>query len=191
MSDPQQIFNRLFVVDAGGVEERARAIARDRSILDRVSSRLSGFSGTLAAEDRTHLDAYLTATRTLERQLERANDWLNVPKPEVDPGLFDFDAEPTRELGTNYMRTMFDLIHMALLTDSTRVVTYQTAMENAGGRGNKLPYAAGLSLHHHQLSHSAARDEGGWERWARFDQYLAERLSEFLTKMARNAGSAG
>tara|TARA_R110002049_G_scaffold50370_3_gene143183 strand:- start:240332 stop:240931 length:600 start_codon:yes stop_codon:yes gene_type:complete len=102
----------------------------------------------------------------------------------VDPGLFDFDAEPTRELGTNYMRTMFDLIQMALLTDSTRVVTYQMAMENAGGPGNKLPYAAGLSLHHHQLSHSAARDEGGWERWARYDQYLAKRLAEFLTKMA-------
>ncbi|MGI9265849.1 MAG: DUF1552 domain-containing protein [Gammaproteobacteria bacterium] len=184
MSDPKEIFSRLFVVDTRGAEARAREIARDRSILDRVSSRVSGLNGTLAVEDRNHLDAYLTATRTLERQLGRANEWLNVPKPEVDPGLFDFDAEPTRELGTNYIRTMFDLIHMALLTDSTRVVTYQTAMENAGGRGNKLPYAAGLSLHHHQLSHSAARDEGGWERWARFDQYMAERLSEFLTKMA-------
>ncbi|MBL4766511.1 MAG: DUF1552 domain-containing protein [Rhodobacteraceae bacterium] len=185
LSDPQQIFNRLFVVDARGAEARAREIARDRSILDRVSSRLSRLNRTLAAEDRAHLDSYLTATRSLERQLGRAHDWLNVPKPKVDPGLFDFDAEPTRELGTNYMRTMFDLIHMALLTDSTRVVTYQTAMENAGGRGNKLPYAAGLSMHHHQLSHSAARDDGGWERWARFDQYLAKRLSEFLTKMAQ------
>jgi hypothetical protein len=185
MSEPQQIFDRLFVVDERGAEERARDIARDRSILDRVSSRLSRLNGTLAAEDRAHLDAYLTATRSLERQLGRANDWLNIPKPKVDPDLFDFDAQPTRELGTNYMRTMFDLIHMALLTDSTRVVTYQTAMENAAGRGNKLPYAAGLSMHHHQLSHSAARDEGGWERWAKYDQYLAERLSEFLTKMAQ------
>ena len=184
MSEPKQIFDRLFVVDERGAEERAREIARDRSILDRVSSRLSRLNGTLGAEDRDHLDSYLTATRSLERQLGRANDWLNVPKPEVDPGLFDFNAQPTRELGTNYLRTMFDLIHMALLTDSTRVVTYQTGMENSGGRGNNLPYAAGLSLHHHQLSHSAARDEGGWERWAKYDQYLAERLSEFLTKMA-------
>lgn len=184
MAEPQQIFNRLFVVDPRGVKARSRAIARDRSILDQVSSRLSGLNAELGVEDRSHLDSYLTATRTLERQLERANDWLNVPKPDVDPELFDFDAEPTRELGTNYMRTMFDLIHMALLTDSTRVVTYQIAMENAGGPGNKLPYAAGLSLHHHRLSHSAARDEGGWERWAKYDQYLAKRLSEFLTKMA-------
>jgi len=184
LSDPRQIFDRLFVVDSGGLQQRARNIARDRSILDRVSSGLPDLNGRLAPEDRTHLDAYLTATRTLERQLERANEWLNVPKPEVDASLFDFDAEPTRELGTNYMRTMFDLIHMALLTDSTRVVTYQTAMENAGGRGNQLPYAAGLSLHHHQLTHSAARDEGGWERWAKFDQYMTERFSEFLTKMA-------
>ena len=185
MSEPKQIFDRLFVVNERGAEERARAIARDRSILDRVSSRLTGLHGKLGAEDRDRLGAYLTATRTLERQLVRANDWLNVPKPEVDPGLFDFDAQPTRELGTNYLRTMFDLIHMALLTDSTRVVTYQMAMENAGGRGNNLPYAAGLSMHHHQLSHSASRDEGGWERWAKYDLYLAERLSEFLTKMAQ------
>ncbi len=184
LSDPKQIFDRLFVVDAGGAKERARAIARDRSILDRVSSRLSGFNGKLGAEDRDRVDAYLTATRTLERQLERANDWLNVPKPEVDPGLFDFNAEPTRELGTNYVRTMFDFIHMALLTDSTRVVTYQTAVEGGSDRGNQLPYAAGLALHHHQLSHSAARDEGGWERWAKFDQYMIERIAEFLTKMA-------
>jgi hypothetical protein len=185
LSEPKQIFDRLFVVDPGGAEARAREIARDRSILDRVSSRLTGLNGKLGAEDRDRLDAYLTATRTLERQLGRANDWLNVPKPEVDPGLFDFDAQPTRELGTNYVRTMFDLIHMALLTDSTRVVTYQTAVEGGSGRGNQLPYAAGLSLHHHQLSHSAARDEGGWERWAKFDQYMTQRLSEFLTKMAQ------
>ncbi len=185
LSDPRQVFNRLFVVDERGAEERARQIARDRSILDRVSSRLSGLNRKLGAEDRARLDSYLTATRSLEQQLGRANDWLNVPKPEVDPGLFDFDAEPTRELGTNYMRTMFDLIHMSLLTDSTRVVTYQTAMENAGGPGNKLPYAAGLSMHHHQLSHSAARDEGGWERWAKYDQYLTQRLAEFLTKMSQ------
>jgi len=184
LSEPKQIFDRLFVVDPGGAEARAREIARDRSILDRVSSRLSGFNEKLGAEDRDRLDAYLTATRTLERQLGRANEWLNVPKPEVDPGLFDFDAQPTRELGTNYVRTMFDLIHMALLTDSSRVITYQTAIEGGSGRGNQLPYAAGLSLHHHQLSHSAARDEGGWERWAKFDQYMTQRLSEFLTKMA-------
>tara|TARA_R110002049_G_scaffold4601_1_gene31623 strand:- start:40 stop:837 length:798 start_codon:yes stop_codon:yes gene_type:complete len=84
MSDPQAIFNRLFVLDSRGVKARSRAIARDRSILDQVSSRLHGLNAELGAEDRSHLDSYLTATRTLERQLERANDWLNIPKPEVD-----------------------------------------------------------------------------------------------------------
>ncbi|MDO6487543.1 DUF1552 domain-containing protein [Colwellia sp. 6_MG-2023] len=78
------------------------------------------------------------------------------------------------------------LIHMALVTDSTRVVTYQTSIDGGSGRGNQLPYAAGLSLQHHQQSHSAARDEVGWERRAKFDQYMAERLSEFLTKNGRN-----
>ena len=184
LSDPKQIFDRLFSIDAGGLEQRARAIARDRSILDRVTAPVTRLNVELAADDRHHLDAYLTATRTLERQLERANDWLTVPKPEVDSGLFDFDAEPTRELGTNYLRTMYDLIHMALLTDSTRVVTYKMAKEAAGSKGNNLPYAAGLSLHHHQLTHSAARDEGGWERWAKYDQYMIGRFSEFLTKMS-------
>ncbi|MGJ8561350.1 MAG: DUF1552 domain-containing protein [Litorimonas sp.] len=183
MSEPKQIFDRLFTVDPGGAEQRAKDIIRDRSILDRVSSRLKNLQGDLSTDDRSQLDAYLTATRTLERQLERANNWLNIPKPDVDASQFDFNSEPTRELGTNYMRTMFDLIHMALLTDSTRVVSYQTSKEGAEGRGNQLPYAAGLSLHHHQLTHSAARDKGGWERWSKFDQYMTERLSEFLTKM--------
>jgi hypothetical protein len=184
MSEPKQIFDRLFSADVGGIEQRRRGIVRDRSILDRVSAQLNQANVRVGSEDKAHLDAYLTATRTLEKQLGRANDWLSVPKPDVDAALFDFDSEPTRDLGTNYLRTMFDLIHMALLTDSTRVVTYQTDMEGGTGRGNQLPYAAGLSLHHHQLTHSAARDEGGWERWAKFDQYMAERFSEFLTKMA-------
>ena len=184
MSDPQQIFERLFRADVGGMAQRHRDIERDRSILDRVSAQLRYANVRVGTEDKAHLDAYLTATRSLEKQLARANEWLKVPKPEVDSGLFDFDAEPTRELGTSYMRTMFDLIHMALLTDSTRVVTYQTAIEGGSGRGNQLPYAAGLALHHHQLSHSAARDKGGWERWAKFDQYMIERFSEYLSKMA-------
>lgn len=184
LSEPQQIFDRLFTLDSGGIVQRRRGIVRDRSILDRVSSQLNQTNVRIGSEDKAHLDAYLNATQTLEKQLVRANEWLDVPKPDVDAGLFDFNSEPTRDLGTNYMRTMFDLIHMALLTDSTRVVTYQTSMENAGGRGNQLPYAAGLSLHHHQLTHSAARDKDGWENWARYDQYLAERFSEFLTKMA-------
>jgi hypothetical protein len=184
LSEPQQIFDRLFTVDSGGIEQRRRGIVRDRSLLDRVSAQLNPANVRVGSEDKAHLDAYLNATETLEKQLVRANEWLDVPKPDVDAGLFDFNSEPTRDLGTNYMRTMFDLIHMSLLTDSTRVVTYQTSMENAGGRGNQLPYAAGLSLHHHQLTHSAARDNGGWDNWARYDQYLAERFSEFLTKMA-------
>ena len=184
LSDPRLIFNRLFGVEPGGVTARARAIARDRSILDRVSSRLSGLDVSLPSEDRSRLDAYLTATRTLERQLERANEWLSKPKPDVDETRFDFESEPTRELGTNYLRTMFDLVHMALVTDSTRVVTYQTAIEGGSGRGNNLPYAASLADDHHQLSHSAASEEGGWERWAKFDQYMVERFSEFLNKMA-------
>jgi len=184
LSEPQQIYNRLFGVEEAGPEERRRAIARDRSILERISSQLTKSNVRVGTEEQKHLNAYLSASNSLEKQLERANEWLNIPKPEVDASLFDFDSKPTRELGTNYMRTMFDLIHMALLTDSTRVVTYQTSIDGGSGRGNQLPYAAGLSLHHHQLSHSAARDEGGWERWAKFDQYMAERLSEFLTKMA-------
>lgn len=184
LSEPEQIYNRLFGVEARGPAERRRAIARDRSILERISGQLTGANARIGAEEKEHLDAYLSASKTLEKQLERANEWLNIPKPEVDKSLFDFDSEPTRDLGTNYMRTMFDLIHMALLTDSTRTVTYQTAIDGGSGRGNQLPYAAGLALHHHKLSHSAAQDKGGWERWARFDQYMAERLSEFLTKMA-------
>ncbi|MCC4831797.1 DUF1552 domain-containing protein [Shewanella sp. 10N.7] len=184
LSEPREIYNRLFGIESGGLEQKMRAIARERTILERVSSHLASENLHAGAAEQAHLNAYLSASRTLDRQLERANEWLNVPKPEIDPSLFDFNATPSREMGTNYLQTMFDLIHMALLTDSTRVVTYQTSMEGGSGRGNQLPYAAGLSLHHHKLSHAAAQDEGGWERWAKFDQYLAQRFSEYLTKMA-------
>ena len=78
---------------------------------------------SLGAGDREKLDEYFTSVRELEQRLAQAEAWSKKPKPKVD-------VKPPRNIpnsadliGKN--RLWFDLIHLALQTDSTRLVTLQ------------------------------------------------------------------
>ena len=89
-----------------------------------------------------------------------------------------------------YLRTMYDLIVLALQTDATRVVTYMVAREDGMGMADQFPVLAlGLKSGHHALSHD--RSMGFFERWARYDQFQAQQLAYFLERMARTRDEHG
>lgn len=74
--------------------------------------------------DRRRLDEYFEAVRDVERQMAQARDWARRPKP--NPG-----AAAPGDIGTPgqqaaKLKLMFDVIHLALKTDSTRVITIKT-----------------------------------------------------------------
>lgn len=180
LSEPRVIFNRLFGVEERSVEEQRRAIGRQRSILDSVSGEARAIERRLDAEDRGRLQEYLNSVREIEQRLERSDRWLDVQKPEATASEFQLDATPNGA-AQDYIRAILDLMHAAILTDSTRSLTYQITAEDAKGIGDRFPAALGLKGHHN-LSH-ATGTEHGYLEWARYDQFLTAQFAYFLGRM--------
>ena len=62
-----------------------RRLSRRGSILDLVAEDANRVNKKLGSEDRSKLDEYLTAVRQVEQRTQRADEWLNIPKPKVAP----------------------------------------------------------------------------------------------------------
>ncbi|MEK0447623.1 MAG: hypothetical protein RLZZ399_2944, partial [Verrucomicrobiota bacterium] len=79
----QQIFNLLFGVEKDSKETLRRRLSRRGSILDVVAEDAKRVHHRLGREDRTKLDEYLTSVRQVEERTQRADGWLNIPKPVI------------------------------------------------------------------------------------------------------------
>jgi hypothetical protein len=138
----------------------------------------------LGPDDKRRLDEYLTSVRNTETRIDRAEAWLDVPKPEVDAGAFQLDADPVYDGPAAFLDAMYQLIHAAFVTDSTRIATFQAVGEGAGAIAKEFPKALGMDNIHHQLTHEYDKTEDGWEQWARYDQFQVARLAVFLEMLA-------
>src|SRR5262245_19263612 len=143
---PSTLFARLFLQGRPDeVEAQARRLRDGRSILDMVRDQAKKMQPVLGARDREKLDEYFTSVRELEKRMATAEEWSKKPKPKVDAPPPQNNMNPADLVGKN--RLMFDLIHLALQTDSTRFITMLLL-------GTSLvPPIAGVSLGHHDLSH--------------------------------------
>ncbi len=178
---PRALFDELFSVQTASRDAIERKFGRDRSILDAIAPDLKKLNASLPAEDRDRLGQYATAIRSLEERIERSQAWLDVPKPVVPQSQFVLDTDPIQDGPTHYIDSMYQLIHQAFVTDSTRVASYAIVDESPGALACRFPEAIGLE-HHHSMTHDF-NSEGGYERWARYDQYLAQRFAGFLKQM--------
>lgn len=173
---PKQIFDGLFVSrDA----DAARRLALDEDALGDLLAEARRLHGSLSAADRAQLEEYLDSVRDTERRVQKAKRWIDVPLPAVDADPLDLDVTP--DDARNYVRTMYELIHLALVTDSTRVVTYQIGRENSVGISDRLGRAVGFPLAH-QLSHETKKP-GGWKNFGLYCRFLAEELGRFVRRL--------
>ena len=117
-----QVFKQLFI--DGTPEEVAREVERiktGQSILDGVRDQARTLGGTLGPADRQRLDLMLTSIREAEQRLQQAQACVMKPKPKVQVKPFTDDYHT--DLRTlDRERQWFDLVHLALQTDSTRVI---------------------------------------------------------------------
>ena len=180
LSQPRAIFNRLFGVEGHSLAEQRRAFGRDRSILDNVLAETEAIERQLSVGDRRRLEAYTTSVREIEQRLSRADQWLDVQRPQVNADDYNLDAA-ARDDAQEYIRSIFDLIYVAILTDSTRSITYQVTSEDAKGIGDRFPSSIGLPGHH-ALSHGIGKEKG-YENWARYDQFLSTQLAYFIDRL--------
>jgi hypothetical protein len=143
---PSGVFAALFLEGRPDeVQAQARRLRDGQSILDAVRDQARKMQPALGANDRDKLDEYFTSVRELEQRLAQSEEWSKKPKPKVD-------AKPPQNIqnGADLIgktRLWFDLVHLALQTDSTRLVTLQLLGTSS------VPPVQGVSYGHHDLSH--------------------------------------
>jgi hypothetical protein len=175
----QQLFNQLFGVEKEGKDAIRRKLNRRGSILDLVADDANRVNKKLGKEDRTKLDEYFTAVRQVEDRTRRADEWLNYPKPKVPPTeAARLQRKLTMQQAGEYYRLFYDLIVMALRTDSTRVITCGIGSE---GNASGIP-EIGILQTRHGLSHHNG-DPEQLRRLTLCDTFLVEQFSYFLDEL--------
>ena len=148
---PSRLFAKLFL--EGSDEEKAaqmRRIEDGQSVMDLVLEQSRQVARAVGQQDNQTLDQYFTSVRELEQRLVQAAQWAKRPKPEVD-------VKPPADITdradfTGRMQLMYDMIFLAIQTDSTRLITLH------GAGGNEVVSLKGVDDGWHNLSHHG-RDE--------------------------------
>ncbi len=143
---PRKLFERLFVQGkASEVAVRMEELRQGRSTLDFVGDQAKRLNASLSAADKLRLDQYLTSVRDLEQRLATAEEWETKPKPKVTATLPE-DIKDGREFAKQ-TTIMFDVIKLALETDSSRLVSLfidATTIHNITHHGNRPEVLAEL-----------------------------------------------
>jgi hypothetical protein len=143
---PSVVFARMFL--EGDAAEKAairKWLAQGRSILDLTLDNATSTRQKLGQRDREKLDQYLTAVRETEVKLQKAEEWEARPKPKP-PGPPPTDIENMADC-IGRTRLLYDMVHLALASDSTRIVTI------CQPQFNPAPPIEGVSEGYHNLSH--------------------------------------
>lgn len=118
---PSVVYGKMFA----STEDRARTeylLKSGRSALDKLRGDARLLQQKVSAADKQKLSEYFTSLRELETRMGRQLNHLAEDAPTVDYELPAFDpVAPTMMLECE--RIMFDLMALALQTDSTRVAT--------------------------------------------------------------------
>ena len=178
LSDPRQIFERLFGQDGASKKDQAK-LRNSESILDMVRDQSRALQRRVGIADQRKLSEFETSVREVEQRVERSRNWLNVPLPNVDRDAVTLDA--TVDAPKDYLEAIYDLQFLALQTDLTRITTYQIGSYGPS-RARTFPAVLGLKPDWHGLAHAAGK-KGGPENIGRFDRFLAENLARFLRRM--------
>lgn len=145
-SSAPRLFARLFGKETSQAQRDTIArLQEGRSILDLVGADAKAMQGRVGSGDRDKLDAYFTSVRELEKSLAADEQWAMRPKPRVQAESPKPIANRADFIG--FENQMYELIALALQTDSTRFITL-----HVGGGNAKLPLE-GVEEGYHNLSH--------------------------------------
>ncbi|MFN9638972.1 MAG: DUF1552 domain-containing protein [Pirellula sp.] len=174
-NSPSKVFARLFLEGKNeDVQEQIRRLEDGRSILDDVSAQANSLRSGLGSEDRDKLDEYLSSVRALEQRMVIDESWSKSPKPKVN-------VEPPKDIPNaadliGRTRLLFDLSHLAIQTDSTRLITIMLAGSSFA------PPIEGVSLGHHDLSHHG-KDPSKLEQLKIVEMETMKTVRELLAKL--------
>ncbi|HTU17479.1 MAG TPA: DUF1552 domain-containing protein [Gemmataceae bacterium] len=174
-TSPSRVFARLFLAGRSDeVQAQLRRLDDGRSILDDVGEQAKKLQSGLGSDDRDRLEEYLTSVRELEKRLARDAVWCKTPKPKVAVPPPKDIANAADLIGR--MRLLFDLAHLALQTDSTRLITIML------GGSTYAPPIPGVTLGHHDLSHHG-KDPGKLGQLKIIEVEVIKTVRDLLAKL--------
>jgi hypothetical protein len=151
---PEMLFDQLFRKESPEqLTEREKRQSLNGSILDHALESIKKLEKQVGTVDKTKLDEYFNSIRDIEKRMEEERAWMHrekptvnyAPVPKIEPKSdkdFDYRA---------YQRLMFDIIALALQTDSTRVISYMAKKDLGDGvTGYKH---LGCPYDYHTLTH--------------------------------------
>ena len=172
---PSRLFAKLFL--DGTSEQKAsqmRRIEDGQSVMDLVRDQTRQVARKVGQQDNQTLEQYLTSVRELEQRLVQAAEWAKLPKPTVD-------RKPPSDITdradfTGRMQLMYDMIFLAIQTDSTRLVTLH------GAGGAEVVALDGVDDGWHNLSHHG-RDPDKIEMLAIIEKEEMRLFAELMQKL--------
>jgi hypothetical protein len=140
-------------------------------VLDFVHSDFAAMERQLGKNDRRKAAEYFEGVRSIERQIEKAEQFPMAEAPIDAPAGIPPDHQQHVDL-------MYDLMALAFQTDSTRVVSFAVAPE-----GSNRPFLdLGISEGHHYLTHHAGNQEKIL-KVAKIERWYMERFARFLRRL--------
>lgn len=169
--NPRVTFERMFG-ETGTPEYRAARLKEKQTLLDSVTAETAKLRRSLGAPDRAILDEYMSNIREVEQQLDRMESRLSTltGNPESPIGL--------PEAFDDHMSVTYNLMHLALQGDISRVFTFMI-----GHEPTDRSYAhIGVPDTHHSISHHG-NDATKLANYAKIGTYQVMKFAEFLDKV--------
>ncbi len=175
-SKPSKLFANLFLE---GTKEQKQAqmqrIEDGQSIMDFVRDQTKQVTSDIGRADQQTLEQYFTSVRELEQRLVSAEKWAKLPKPKIDRKP-PTDIEDRTDF-TGRMSLMYEMIFLAIQTDSTRLITL------TGAGGNEVLSLKGVDDGWHNLSHHG-KDPGKLEQLGIIEKEKFRLFGELMQKLA-------
>ena len=172
---PSRLFKKMFLDGTQKeVDAQVQKLREGQSIMDMVNSQAKSFARGLGRRDQDKLDEYFTSVRDLEKKLVKNEEWAQKPKPKVNVPV-PVDIQDNADL-IGRTRMTYDLMHLAIQTDSTRLITLQLQ-----GNGLVVPIP-GVTIGHHGLSHHG-KDPEKLHQLGLVEGEEFKVLGEFLEKL--------
>jgi hypothetical protein len=176
--DLKNIFDELVGADPHGrLKHRA-------SVLDLVSGQAAELRGRLGKGDERKLDEYLESVRAVEKRVKADLAFKETPTATVDEKRLSLNADPYKgNQQDGYVDSMFELILLALQTDSTRVISFTTTRSEGGGPLKSL----GGDWHgkgHDTNDLVETAQPKAFEVVTAYDIWWHERLARFLQRLS-------
>ncbi|MEL7498998.1 MAG: DUF1552 domain-containing protein [Planctomycetota bacterium] len=167
---PRELFRALFIDNAVSAKKRATdRIRLQGSILDAVLGEAKSLQRRLSKTDNEKLDEYFSSVRDVEAKLALDTRWQKVPKPK--PPI----DEPRNQGLAQDLPLIYDLIVLALQTDSTRIATLEIG-------GSFVARDIGIDKGYHGLSHHG-KVPANIELLVKIERYQVEQFTRFLTQL--------